>query len=339
MLRKKRFWIGLAISVAFLAVFLARTDFDEIRESFAGADYLLAFAAVPIYFFGYWLRTLRWRFLLRPVADVSISRLYPVTIIGLMANNIAPARIGEFVRAYLVGERESISKSAALGTIAVDRAFDGLTLVAILGAVTTISGTSAGHQSLGVGAAALFFAGTAVLVALAWSPVRARIWCLRLASLLPERFGTKAEELLDSFLAGLAAVRSPSALGKAGVASIASWVVEASMYYAVGEAFHLDVGFDVYLIVAAAANLALSLFASPGGVGPFELATQEVLVIYGVSGASAAAYAIALHALLLGPVILAGFLLIWSAQITLREVLGIPKPASPPPLANAGTTE
>jgi glycosyltransferase 2 family protein len=339
MIRRKRFWLGLSISALFLALFLARTDFDEIRESFAGADYLLAFAAIPLYFIGYWLRTLRWHYLLRPVADVSTSRLYPVTIIGLMANNIAPARIGELVRAYLVGERESISKSTALGTIAVDRAFDGLTLVAILGVVTAISGTSAGHQSLGIGAAALFFAGTIVLACLAWSPVRARAWMLRLSHLLPSRIADKGEELMDSFLTGLVAVRNPSVLAKAAAASLASWAMEALMYYTVGEAFHLGVDFDVYLIIAAAANLALSIIASPGGVGPFELATQEVLLAYGVSGAAAAAYAIALHALLLGPVILAGFLLIWSAQISLQELLGIPKPASAPPLAKAGSVE
>src|SRR5918996_426398 len=170
MIRRKRFWLGVCVSAVFLALFLARTDFDEIRESFAGADYLLAFAAIPLYFIGYWLRTLRWRYLLQPVANVSTLRLYPVTIVGLMANNIAPARIGELVRAYLVGQRESISKSTALGTIAVDRAFDGLTLVAILGIVVAGSGASAGVKTIGIVTALLFFMATMVLSALAVSP-------------------------------------------------------------------------------------------------------------------------------------------------------------------------
>jgi len=323
MLRKKRFWLGLAISAVFLAFFLARTDFAEIRAAFSGANYPLAIASVPIYFAGYWLRALRWRLLLRPVTSVTTSRLFPVVIIGLMANNVAPMRVGELVRAYLVGERESMSKSAALGTIAVDRAFDGLALVAILGVVTTLSHTDAGRQSLGVGAGLLFLAGTAVLVGLAFSPMRGRRLLLRLASLGPHSLASKAEELLDSFLSGLAALRSPGVLLLAAAVSVASWVVEASMYYVVGEAFHLDVGFDVYLIIVAAANLALSIFASPGGVGPFELATREVLVLYNVSSAAASAYAIALHALLLAPVIVIGFALLWSAQMSLREILGI----------------
>jgi glycosyltransferase 2 family protein len=328
MLRRKRFWLGIAMSAVFLAFFLLRTDLGEIRGAFSGADYLLAAAGVPIYFVGYWLRTVRWRLLLRPVADVSTARLYPIVLIGLMTNNVAPMRVGELVRAYLLGERESMSKSTALGTIAVDRTFDGLTLVAILGVVTTLTHTDAGRQSLGIGAALLFVLATSVLVGLAFSPARVRGLLLRFAAYLPQRFAAKAEEMLDAFLSGLAAIRSPGVLALAAGVSLASWLVEASMYYVVGEAFHLNVGFDVYLIIVAAANLALSIFASPGGVGPFELATREVVVLYDVSSASASAYAIALHALLLAPVIVVGLVLLWSAHASLRELLGL-SPAVP----------
>jgi len=110
------------------------------------------------------------------------------------------------------------------------------------------------------------------------------------------------------------------------------------MYYVVGEAFHLGVGFDVYLVIAAASNLALSIFASPGGVGPFELATREVLVLHSVGSASASAYAIALHVLLLAPVIVVGFVLLWTMHISLRQLLGIPD-EPPTPLVNAQAAE
>ena len=323
MLRRKRFWFGLIIAVAFLAFFLLRTDFDDIWESFTGADYGLAAAAVPLYFIGYAFRALRWHYLLQPVARIPTLRLYPVVIIGLMSNNIAPARVGELVRAYLLGERESMSKSTAFGTIAVDRAFDGLTLVAILGSVAVLSGSDAGVRSLGIGAALLFLLGTGVLVALALSPSLVRGWVSRLLRLLPERVGQRLEGMVDAFLSGLAVIRNPVILLKAAFASLVSWLLEASMYYLVGEAFHLNVGFDVYLMIAAAANLALSVFASPGGVGPFEVTTREVLVYFGVSSASASAYAIALHALLLVPVIVVGLILIWTSRITLKEIMGI----------------
>ncbi len=338
MLRRKRFWFGLIITTAFLAFFLSRTDFGQIRDSFSGANYALAVAGIPLYFFGYWCRAFRWSLLLRPVKRIRVSRLYPVVLIGLMSNDVAPARIGEVVRAYLVGQRESIEKSAAFGTIALDRVYDGLTLVAILGVMVVVSGADTTVKSLGLGAAGLFLVGTSVLVAMALSPTLVRGWVSRLLRLLPHRLAERVEGLLDSFLSGLAGVRSPSILLLAAVASLASWLFEAGMYYVVGQAFHLDVGFDAYLVIVSAANLALSVFASPGGVGPFEVTTREVLVFFNVSSAAASAYAIALHALLLAPVILVGALLIWSSRVSMREIMGVPD-TTPPGVSPSGALE
>ena len=285
MIRRKRFWLGLLISVGFLAVFLYRTDFGEIYDAFGAADYALALAAVPLYFVGFWLRTMRWRLLLRPISNVATQRLYPVVLIGLMSNNVAPARVGELVRAYLVGERESMSKSTALGTIAVDRAFDGLTLVAILGVVIAFVGADTAVQGVGVATALSFAAAASALAAMAYAPDRARRLALRLARLMPRPLAAKVEGLVDAFLSGLAAIRSPFAMIQSAGLSLASWLVEASMYWIVGLAFDLEVGFHVYLLIAAAANLALSILASPGGVGPFEVTTREVLVFFNVGSA------------------------------------------------------
>ncbi len=323
MLRRKRFWLGLIISVTFFAIFLARTDFGQIWEAFQSADYVLAVAAVPLYFVGFWLRTIRWHYLLKPVRDVTTLRLYPVVLIGLMTNNVAPARVGELVRAHLVGERESMNKSTALGTIAVDRAFDGLTLVAILGTVTLVSGASPEVKGIGVFSALVFFAASSVLVGLALWPLRARLLLLRMIRLAPIALADKIEGLLDAFLSGLQAIRNPTVLAQAAVASFGSWMIEGLMYYVVGEAFGLNVGLHVYLIVLAGANLALSILASPGGIGPFEVTTREVLVSFNVGGASASAYAIALHALLLVPVIVVGFGLLWFTHVSLSHLLGI----------------
>ncbi len=348
MLKRKRFWFGLVISLGLISFFLYRTDFGDIYEAFKEADYALAFAAVPLYFAGFWIRTVRWKLLMRPVREVRTGRLYPVVLIGLMANNVMPARVGELVRAYLVGERENVSKSAALGTIAVDRVFDGLTLVAILAAVTSFSGTDASVRGIGIGTGVAFAAATGVLLALAFSPDKARGVALRLLNLLPHGLEERIEVLLDSFLVGVQSLRRPSMVIIAAALSFASWSVETAMYVVVGEAFHLDVGVEVYYLIAAAANLALSILASPGGVGPFEVTTQAVLIdIYGVASGTAEAYAIALHALLLGPVIIVGLLLLWSTQLSLTQILGgrrdeppqdeppqktvaAPRPAAPP---------
>jgi uncharacterized protein (TIRG00374 family) len=246
-----------------------------------------------------------------------------VVLVGLTANNVMPARVGELVRAYLIGEREKVSKSAALGTIAVDRTFDGLVLVAILAAVTIFSGTSAGVRTVGIGTALVFLGASSVLLALAFSPHRARAIALRVLNLLPHGLEEKMEGMLDSFLSGVQSVRRPAVMASAAALTFASWSVETSMYVVVGVAFDLDVGLHVYYLIAAGANLALSILASPGGVGPFEATTKTILLAFMSNAEAAAAYAIGLHALLLGPVTVVGFILLWQMQFSFSDIMGI----------------
>ncbi len=330
MLRSLRVWIGVAISALFLTLFFLHTDFGQIRSSFEHANYYIAFASLPVYFLGIWVRTIRWQYLLRPVKRLSVWRLYPVVIIGLMANNLIPARVGELVRAYILGEREKVSKAASLGTIAVDRLFDGLTLIPMMVIIVAFVGSSEsfkiplGHHinlfGLSVLMAVLFGFGLGVLFVLAFSQSwrdRTDRLIMRLA---PARFRPGLEGLAHSFFEGLHSLRSPADLGVAWLMSTISWLLEATMYYMVGRAFHIGVAFQYYLLVTAAANLAISVLASQGGIGPFEVVTKQTFVVAGVASAKAQAFAIALHALVLLPVIAVGLYFLGTMGLSLGDI-------------------
>jgi hypothetical protein len=75
-------------------------------------------------------------------------------------------------------------------------------------------------------------------------------------------------------------------------------------------------------MVAAAANLAITLPSTSGGIGPFELLAKETLTFLGVGSAVAGAYAVALHGLLLLPVIVAGLIFLWAINLSFGRTLG-----------------
>jgi uncharacterized protein (TIRG00374 family) len=330
LLRSRRVWFGFAISALFLGLFFYRTDFNDIWDSFKEANYFIAFASLPVYFAGIWVRTVRWQYLLRPVKRVPVGRLYPVVIIGLMANNLIPARAGELVRAYILGEREDVKKASALGTIAVDRLFDGLTLVPMLLIVVAFVGDSERFPlpvvdwtinlvQLAVVMSVLFGGALAALFVLAFSG-RARNWTDgMIMKLTPEALLPSVEGLAHSFFEGLHSLRNPGDMAVAWVMSTISWLLEATMYWMVGLAFDIHVGFENYLLITAAANLAISILASQGGIGPFELVAKQVMIAAGAAGA-AEAYAIGLHALVLLPVIIVGLYFLGTMGMSLGEM-------------------
>ena len=125
----KRFWFGLCLGAAALALFFLTTDWARLVEALARANYWYAVPAVLLYQVSLLFRTARWQMLMRHMREVPIPRLYPVVVVGYMANNLLPLRLGEVVRSYYVGEREGVSKTAALATILVERLMDALTLI------------------------------------------------------------------------------------------------------------------------------------------------------------------------------------------------------------------
>jgi uncharacterized membrane protein YbhN (UPF0104 family) len=89
-----------------------------------------------------WFRSVRWRYLLRSIADVPRKRLFAVSCIGFAAILLMPFRIGEIVRPYMIrtppNERErsgkAITLTAATSSVVAERIIDGLYLSLILAA-------------------------------------------------------------------------------------------------------------------------------------------------------------------------------------------------------------
>ncbi len=94
MLRGWRLWLGVAVSLAFVALALRGQDLGQVRRALGEADYRALPLALALYFAGVWARALRWRRLLAPVRALTARALYPVVVIGYMTNNVLPWRLG-----------------------------------------------------------------------------------------------------------------------------------------------------------------------------------------------------------------------------------------------------
>ena len=355
MLKSRGFWFGIAISAVCIGLFVFTSDVRhpaKLRRAFSDVNYWWIVASLPVYYAGLWVRTIRWQYLLRPVKRVSTIRLYPVVIVGLMANNLIPARAGELARAYVLGQREKISKTTSLGTIAVDRLFDGVTLVPMLlivGAFASGDTTfTVGWRwftmdlnlaGLGVVMSALFGAAIVVLFYLTLS-TRGRTQLHTLIHrFAPASVKPKIEGLIDSFMEGLAALRNPLNLATALLMSVASWTLEALMYYLVARGFGIHEGFHIFLLLTAAANLVIAVIATQGGVGAFELVVSKTIVAFAATSAAGSeqfkalseAYAIGLHAILLFPIVAIGLYLMWSMQFKFGDMLKSSRSGDVPP--------
>ena len=318
--------LGIGVSVAFLALVFWRVDLGAFIRALQGATYWLILPAAAIYFASFWLRALRWRVLLGPVGIVSLRRAYSVTMIGYAVNNVIPLRVGEVVRAMLLRRRPGLDPAASLATIAVERILDGVTLLSWLG-IGALSLTSTWELSptfrlLAQGAALIFGGSAVVMVPLVLYPEFTHRVSFVLFRVLPPRLRGGASELVRRFLEGFASLRSARILVLLILASQVIWGAEFLVYWVIAEALAMHVSPIALAVVVAVSNLATSIPSSSGGIGPFELAAKETLVLSGVGISLATAYAILIHLTLLVPVTIAGAILFAAEGVSPRLLTG-----------------
>ena len=342
MLKTRRFWLGVLFSAGFLTLFFWQVNLRETASALKGANYWWLFPAIAVYFIAVLFRSLRWHFLLLPLKSVPVRRLYPIVVIGYMANNLLPFRLGELVRSFFIGQKEGINKSAALATILTERVLDGVFLLILaliiwpfLPVADLLEDFS---ESTGVSQGLLVFLISAPFIlalglffAVAFSPRLGRLVVRGVLVLTPSRVKEPVETIITGFLDGLASLRKPRRLLATLVLTIPIWMTEGVMYYLISLGFGIfDIGqaFNGTLLVTSTSNLATSVPSLPGGVGPFEYATRLTLESLDVATKGVAvAYAIVLHVALLAPVTLLGLFFLWSENISLGEVARQPATA------------
>jgi len=342
-----QFWLGLSVSVLLLLVLVYQVNLAEVADALADANYLYVIPAICLYFGAVYFRAIRWRYLLSPLVQIPIGRLYPVVVIGYMANNLLPARLGELVRSYYLSRREKVDASSALATVAVERVYDGLTLLswaAVAGPVLLLLGEFDGASSasratwivLAALTVALFVGALALLTCLAAIPRFLEIFD-RALGIVPARFRPKVRELVRTFVRGLSILNSPRKHLGLFLLSLPVWLFEGAMYFLISYSFGLDGYFGsvgvlvlVVLLLTATSNLATSLPSSIGGIGPFEVVAQQTLMALGVGASLAGAYAGFLHLVALWlPVNLTGLVLLWKQNLSLRRLARAPEEAVP----------
>ena len=335
---KWQFWLGGVVSVVLLLLLLYQVDLGELKDAIRDANYFLLAPSIAVYFVAVLFRAVRWRYLLAPLGVFSVGRLYPVVVIGYMANNLLPLRLGELVRSYYLARRENLNASSALGTIAVERVYDGITLLAFAALAAPwllLLGEFDGAADVSRTTGIIFVAATitafavflTVFTLLGGSPSfanRMEGWL----NVVPAGPRPKVKELFRTFVAGLAVLNSPSKHLALFIYSLPVWLLECSMYFMLAYSFGIDEHFDsvgvlllVVLLLTATSNLATAVPSAIGGIGPFEIVAQQTLMALGVGASLAGAYAGFVHLVALWlPVNLAGLALLWKNNLSLREI-------------------
>ena len=313
-MKKWQFWLGVLISVLFIWLALRGLHLNDFWGAVTQANYIWLIPGIGVYFIGVWVRAWRWHYLLRPLKYIPTSKMFPITTIGYMGNNIYPARAGEVLRAVILKRKEGVSVSASLATIIVERIFDGVVMLAFvfvnlseLAKLTASSGFVGNIQQVAVIGTGVFLGALVVfLVAAMFPQVTLKIGLWFIFQFVPKRLHERIISLTSKFLDGLASLRSPFNVLMVFFTSVLIWLLETGKYWFVMHAFDFSVSFFALMLMNGIVNLATTIPSAPGYIGTFDAPGIAVLTAYGVDQATAAGYTLVLHVALWLPITLLG---------------------------------
>lgn len=249
-------------------------------------------------------RTVRWRVLLARSPRPGYIATFRYLVIGYLANNLLPARVGELLRAHLLGTREGVGTSRALASIALERTLDVASASTIGFMALTIA--RVGGVSL-AGFALLSLASVAAVLLLTLAPHR---WIREAidrfagrATLRPVVLGLPK---VSSFVNGILDAASPGALWPGLGLSLLAWLSTAAVFYVAAQALGINLPLAVIVAIAMAANLGSAIPSAPAGVGPFEFAVVFIATGAGLDPSSALLLGVLSHAMTVVPVVLLG---------------------------------
>ncbi len=286
MKRALQLFAGLAISGVCVWVSMRDIHVAEVWSALRRASLPGFGAAMALTITGFWMRAIRWRSLISSPKRLGTGSLFSATMIGFMANNVLPFRLGEFVRPWALARREGLSKTTLLATVVVERAIDMLTLLIILGvalAVYPLRGDTEAGRMVQAGAGvllALSLALTAFVIALERQPRFAHAVIGWSTGMLPPSPRRRVVRALDHFLEGLGLFRDLPRLTGVMLLSLAmfltfSLALSVSMW---SMGIHLAWYGGLLMLVITAIGIMVP--AAPGYIGTLNLACVAGLALF-----------------------------------------------------------
>jgi uncharacterized protein (TIRG00374 family) len=323
--------LGILLSAGFLYFAFRGISFGEVAAHIRRADLgllvLAAIAATCIFP----LRARRWRPILDPIApNLPFGPLWRATAIGMMINNVVPARAGEFARAYALSRSTpQVPFPAAFASLAVDRMFDAVVVLLLMfvamldpafpSGATIMDRPVASYAVLGVLATLALLA---VMYAVVLFPARVLTMYELIARRLAPAFEARGREALVSLANGLSVLRTPSRFATVFAWTLAHWLLNALAFWIAFRAVGITAPFSAALFLQGLISIGVAIPQAPGFFGVFETLGKYGLGIFGVPPDTAITWAIGFHFLSYVPITVIGAWYFLRAGLSMGDLGG-----------------
>ncbi|MDD8021138.1 MAG: lysylphosphatidylglycerol synthase transmembrane domain-containing protein [Acidobacteriota bacterium] len=323
--------IGL-VTVIFLWFFFRSVNWADTWKYMKQVNlYLLILALflVPLHLV---TRSIRWKYLLRPVkASLRLSKAIEANTLGFTLNFIFPGRLGEIIRPVYLASKEKLSAGYLIGTIVVERAFDIFAMCFLLGSfLMSRSAYRSFYQARPEALVHLYFWGKVglVLSALLFILI-SLIYALKdkankivyfFSRPFPERIRWRIIAFGQEFIEGLKFFQSwPRLFGYFGL-SLVVWLGICFFYWVFFLAYKVNIPFFLSIPYVFLTGVGASI-PTPGMAGGYDYFSRlGFTTLYGLEANLAIGLTIVVHSIQLVVTCALGYVIIWKNRLSLFQL-------------------
>jgi uncharacterized membrane protein YbhN (UPF0104 family) len=299
-----KYTLLLSISGALMWYAVRGQDLSRIGHYIRTANYFWLGLTLMLSALGYFSRAYRWQMQLEASqTPATYWKTYHAMMVGYLANLVLP-RAGEVIRCSVLRRTSGVPVQVALGTVVTERVIDVFVLLTLLGSTLLLDfktfWTFINDKLLGGQADTIARNPTpliiAAIIALVLLAVGGYALFRNLEKLRQIALFNKAVVFVKGLLAGVFSVLKLKHKGLFLLHTCFTWVVYYLMDYLAFFCFPETYGLDMRAGLAVLTFGAFGMAAPvAGGIGPFHVMVQGILLVYGISKEAGIAYALVVH--------------------------------------------
>ncbi len=294
--------IGLAVSLILYAIVLREVDVASIGKTLRQANIFWLLIALLCYWVEILIRILRWKRIMSSLdSTIRVSSLSNSFCIGAAANNIFPFRLGDILRAHLVGIQRNISRYSLMGSILLEKLIDvvAVLLLTCWGAFWILNQLGAISKIGFVFVATLL--GIALLI-IFYLTAKNKFHLNKLVGFFNERF--------VHFKKGFGILLKPKYLSLVFFETVLIWTFNTLAIWALIKSLGVSLSVSEVLLLEGVIGLAAAIPSAPAGIGTLQYAFFLAFGIMNLDKSIGVAASLLVQGILLGSITVVGVLII-----------------------------
>ena len=312
--------IGILIALLCLYIFLKDVDINKLLFELKAVKITSLILVCIFIILTLFFRSVRWKFMLPDMPGTSKKHLFSNVVIGFMINNIMPARIGEFARAFILWKKNQFPLAVSLGTLILERIIDLLVFFVFF--VLPIFTLPQCSSLISFG---LIFSGIILLCIIAmffyvrFQDFSAKI-VLWIVSKLPQRFRAKSIQICKELASTFKWLSSIQRVVIVTLLSFLTLLCYPIMIILLAENADIPFGILEGMFAQAFAAFGAAIPLAPGYVGTIHAVMLQGLEILGMNGDKARALVIIYHAVNYILITIVGLYFFFRMKLSIKEI-------------------